>query len=252
MGQEPESPAIALYGREGWVSSLSSSARRVAAAVLGGLACGVIIGGIGGRLAMFVLRLTSDASLHGLETDDGFRIGRFSGDTVFLLLFTAALGVGGGLFYLVVRSWFPRGRRALFMGVFGGVVGGAIFVRPGGIDFTRISPLPLAIALFVALPAAYGATLSVLVERWYREDSILQRSSLGLLGLIPLVFVSLLGVFGLLIVVVLVMTWSTGRAIPSSTALWHSAPAVWIGRALLAALTSVALTDLVRKTAEIL
>ena len=38
---------------------------------------------------MLMLRLTSDPTLRGLETDDGFVIGRFSGDTVFLLILTA-------------------------------------------------------------------------------------------------------------------------------------------------------------------
>jgi hypothetical protein len=252
MGLETEPPFRVPEAPEGWTSSLSGSGRRVAAGVLGGLACGLAVGGIGGRLAMLLLRLTSDASVRGLKTDDGFTIGRFSGDTVFLLLFTAALGVAGGLFYLAVRSWFPANRRTLAMGIFGGVVGGALFVRPGGVDFTRLSPLALAIALFVALPAVYGAALSVLVERWHREESSLQRSWVGLLGLLPLVFIALFGVFGLLMLVALAGTWLIRRTIPSSTAVWHSMLATWIGRALLAALTGIALTDLIQKTEEIL
>jgi hypothetical protein len=239
-------------GGDGWISSLSGAARRVGVGVLGGFATGLVIGGIGGRIAMFVLRLTSSATVIGLKTDDDFTIGRFSGDTGFLLLFTAGLGVLGGLFYLMVRSWFPLERRPLLTGIFGGVLGGALFVRPGGVDFTLISPLPLAIAFFVALPAVYGAALSVLVERWLRQDSKLRRSWVGLLGLIPLVFVSLVGPIGLLVILVLLGSWFVGRAIPSSIAVWHSAPVTWIGRALLAGLAGLALVDLFRKTAEIL
>ena len=124
-----------------WQQDLLASARRVSAGVVGGLATGALIGGVGGRLAMFVLRVTSDPSLHGLETDDGFTIGRFSGETLFLVLATAALGVIGGLLYLAVRPWLPERWRAALTGVFGGIVGGALFISPDGIDFTLLDPL---------------------------------------------------------------------------------------------------------------
>src|SRR5258708_6692212 len=42
-----------------------------------GLVAGAIIGGLGGRLAMLVLRLTSNGSVRGVKTSDGFVIGRF-------------------------------------------------------------------------------------------------------------------------------------------------------------------------------
>ena len=99
-----------------WQQDLLASARRVSAGVVGGLATGALIGGVGGRLAMFVLRVTSDPSLHGLKTDDGFTIGRFSGETLFLVLATAALGVLGGLLYLAVRPWLPERWRAALAG----------------------------------------------------------------------------------------------------------------------------------------
>src|SRR5580765_8982665 len=77
------------------------------AGVSAGFLAGVVIGGVGGRLAMLMLRLTSDPSLHGVSTDDGFTIGRVSLETLFLLGVTAGLGMAGGLFYLVVRRWIP-------------------------------------------------------------------------------------------------------------------------------------------------
>jgi hypothetical protein len=48
------------------------------ACVSAGFLAGVLIGGVGGRLAMLALRLTSGPSLHGVSTDDGFTIGRVS------------------------------------------------------------------------------------------------------------------------------------------------------------------------------
>ncbi len=126
-----------------WKQDLSASARRVSAGVVGGLLTGAVIGGVGGRLAMLVLRLTSDPSLRGMETDDGFIIGRFSGETGFLVFLTAAAGILGGLLYLIVRPWIQEQLRPWVMGVFGGIVGGALVIRPDGIDFTLLEPLTL-------------------------------------------------------------------------------------------------------------
>src|SRR5881628_2063249 len=106
--------------------SLSATARPVAAAAVAGFFTGAVIGGIGGRLAMFVLRLTSDPALRGLKTDDEFTIGIFSRDTLFLLLATAFLGVVGGLVYLVVRLWLPERARPWLFGGLAGIVGGAL------------------------------------------------------------------------------------------------------------------------------
>ena len=130
---------------------------------------------------MFVLRVTSDTSLHGVKTDDGFIIGRFSAETLFLIIATAALGVLGGsctsAFDVVAGA-----AASPLAGVFGGIVGGALVISPDGLDFTRLEPLPLAVAMFIALPALYGATMSLFVERLLREDSRFGRSRGWFLG----------------------------------------------------------------------
>jgi hypothetical protein len=69
---------------------------RVAMGGVAGLATGSLVGGVGGRIAMLILRVTSDPSLHGLESDDGFTIGVVSSQTTFLLVLTAVLGAIGG------------------------------------------------------------------------------------------------------------------------------------------------------------
>ena len=68
---------------------LPSPGATLASGVTGGFVCGLLIGGVGGRLAMFVLRLTSDPSLRGARTDDDFIIGVFTSQTLFLLGVTA-------------------------------------------------------------------------------------------------------------------------------------------------------------------
>ena len=161
-----------------------ASARRVSAGIVGGLATGALIGGVGGRLAMFVLRLTSDPSLHGLQTDDGFTIGRFSAETLFLVLATAALGVLGGVVYLAVRPWLPERWRAAPQ-----VCSADRRWRPVHRSSRRRLPaprtLPLAIAMFVALPAIYGVAMSLLVERLLRSEARAGGSWGWLFGLLP-------------------------------------------------------------------
>jgi hypothetical protein len=149
------------------------------AGVSAGFLAGVLIGGVGGRLAMLALRLTSDPSLHGVSTDDGFTIGRVSVETLFLLGVTAGLGMAGGLFYLVVRRWIPSPWRIPLMMLFFALVGGAGIIGPSDVDFTRLSPLSLAVAFFVLIPAAYGAMMPWLAERLLRQDSIPATRALG-------------------------------------------------------------------------
>ena len=234
-----------------WQQDLLASARRLSAGVVGGLATGALIGGIGGRLAMFLLRVTSDPSLHGVQTDDGFTIGRFSGETLFLVLATAALGVLGGLLYLAVRPWLPERWRAALTGLFGGIVGGAAFIRPG-IDFTLLDPLPLAIAMFIALPAIYGVAMSLFVERLLRSDPGASTSWGWLLGLVPLVAFGATGPIGIGMILLLFAGWWVHRAVPDAATLWRSPTVAWIGRAVLLAVTVRSLAILIEDIDQIL
>jgi hypothetical protein len=183
---------------------------------------------------MFVLRLTSDDSVIGLESDDGFTIGRFSGDTFFLVLFMTAIGMAGGVFYLIVRGWLPAPLRAAAIGAFGAAVGGAIVVHPDGIDFVVLEPQWLAIAMFVALPAIYGVAMSLLAERFLRTSEEGRRRG-WLATLLPLLPVLAFGPFGLMIVAVSLLIWWLSRLLPLA-AIWRSSAVTWIGRAALVAL----------------
>ena len=235
---------ISATSQATWQRDLLASARRVSAGVVGGLATGALVGGIGGRFAMFVLRLTSDPSLHGLKTDDGFTIGRFSGETLFLVLLTAGLGVVGGLLYLGVRAWLPERWRAVLAGVFGGIVGGALVIDPHGIDFTVLEPLPLAIAMFIALPAIYGVAMSLFVERLLRSNPGASTSWGWMFGLLPLVALGAVGPLGIGLLLLMFAAWWVHRAAPEAAALWRSPPVAWIGRAVLLAVTARSLVSL--------
>lgn len=137
-------------------------------AAAGGLG-GALIGGIGGRIAMFVLRLTSDDSVRGIRSDDDFIIGRFNfADTANLLFVTALLGSVVGLIVVAGRPFFPKTGMPFAWAFAGAITGGAILVNKDGVDFTLLEPHLLAVALFVAIPCVGAGLIAWLTELYPR------------------------------------------------------------------------------------
>jgi hypothetical protein len=122
----------------------------------GGVA-GLLVGGVGGRLAMLLLRLTSPDLVVGVQSDDGFTIGRVSFSTIFLLLVTGAIGALGGIAYVALRGFVPSRLRVAVWTIVSGAVGGAVILHADGVDFRLLEPSWLACALFVVIPAGGGA-----------------------------------------------------------------------------------------------
>ena len=95
-----------------------------------------------------------------MTSDDGFEVGRFTrGNIVGLVIVTTFIGVLAALLYLVAHPFVARWGRARVpaMATFYGVVGGAMLVHTNGVDFKLLKPAVLAIALFVAISAGFGA-----------------------------------------------------------------------------------------------
>ncbi|MGI9624943.1 MAG: hypothetical protein ACR2PK_19100 [Acidimicrobiales bacterium] len=152
---------------ENWAPAVVTSAGISSTA---GALAGILWGGIGGRIAMRVLFLTSDDRVRGLTSDDGFEIGRISAGSIFLVVFSAiagaVIGFCGGLLRMVTAG--PTWLVAVGAGITSGIYFGAFIVKPDGIDFRVLEPLWLAVTLFIALPALWGATVVVLTERLLR------------------------------------------------------------------------------------
>jgi hypothetical protein len=214
-----------------------------------GFLAGALIGGVGGRLAMLLLRVTSDSSLIGMTTDDGFRTGSFTTDTFFLVAITAIGGAGLGAAYVAVRRWLPRGHRPAVAAVVLGAIGGAAIIDPEGLDFTVLDPLWLAVAMFIALPAAFGAALARGVERLIPWASDREPSTFGLL--VPLLPIVLFPVMAVLVGLV-VLAWAALRRWPGAGRLWWSAPVTVGGRAVGIGATVLAAIVLAQDAAEIL
>lgn len=160
---------------------VGSVAEEVRVLVVAGVAYGALVAGVGSRVAMLLLRLTSPDSVVGIQSDDDFTIGRFTlGGTYNLLVIGAMVGVIGAGVYLLVRSrligpiWFRR----VTTGLAAGAVAGSMLVHADGIDFRLLKPTWFAIGVFVALPALFGTFIGSAVDRVADADSWTRRGRL--------------------------------------------------------------------------
>jgi hypothetical protein len=142
-------------------------AERLRVLAVAGIPLGVLVGGVVGRLAMLLLRLTSPDFVRGLDSDDGFTIGRFTlSGSYNLLLLGAGLGVLGVAVQRAVDPWLlgPAWLRRATCAVGAGAVVGSMLLHADGIDFNLLEPTWLAVGLFVAIPALFGALAGPCVE----------------------------------------------------------------------------------------
>lgn len=159
--------AAVVTERVSWLDVAAGSAASLVTGVVAGGLAGFVWGGVGGRIAMRVIFLTSDESVRGFTSDDGFEIGRMSFDSVFLVIALTFVGafLGGG--YGVLRMFLkgPLWAMCGAMAVMVGAAGGAVVVNSDGIDFRLLEPLWLAVIMFVALPALWGATVPLVTDQ---------------------------------------------------------------------------------------
>lgn len=196
-----------------WRTDLDAIVRWASLGLVAGGLSGLLVGGVAGRLAMFLLRLTSSDSVHGVESDHGFTIGIISTGTLFLLFITTALGAAGGLAYVAVRSFLPVAIRLVGWAALGGLFLGAAIVEPDGADFTRLEPRALAVILFVLIPSAGALVMAMLVERWgagwwWRSPGRTVAFALPTIPGVVLVPTAVLGAIGV------VVTFAAGRISP--------------------------------------
>ena len=154
-----------------------------------GAAAGLVWGGIGGRIAMRVVFLTSNEHVRGLTSDDGFEIGTFSGATIFLLIVTTILGAIAGFGVGIIRMVTSGPTWAVAIGTSLATASfvGASIVHTDGVDFRFLDPLWLTVGLFVLIPGLWGATVVVVTERLLRShhSKVFHRSSTAATGVRP-------------------------------------------------------------------
>lgn len=215
-------------------------------AVAAGVVAGALVGGVGGRLAMLVLRLTSPDALDGMTTDDGFEIGVVTFDTVGLIMGLAALGAVNGGLYAILRRGIPNRLRLAVWTVFGATAGGAQIIHDDGVDFTVLEPLLLAIVMFIVLPGLASAAVVLLAERWMALEPFGTRRLT-----LTLVIVAGLGTLGSLIVALpLLAVMLVVESLSTRRRLAHAATIAVTGVLCLASLG--ALVDVLSTSAKIL
>jgi hypothetical protein len=182
--------------------------------IVGGIPAGVLLVGVGSRLAMLLLRVTSSSGVHGVVSDDGFVIGRVTvAGTYNLLLIGAGVGILGAVAYRVVAPWLigPTWFRRVTTGAAAAAVVGSILIHSDGIDFTLLKPTWLAIALFIALPGVFGTFIGSCVDAVSQRDSWTSRGRRR--WVLPLIAVACfpLTVPVLLFAAVILAVWSAAR-----------------------------------------
>jgi len=231
---------VGLPGHHGFRQSVVASTRGLLLGAAAGAWAGLLVGGVGGRLAMFVLRVTSPDVVRGRISDDGFEIGRISAQTAFLLAITTALGAIVGVLYVALRGALPAAWRLGAWTLVGTTVGGSAILHADGVDFNLIEPTWLAVVTFVAIPAGGAALMAILVERWDRWWFTDRRrtivAALPVAVLIPLVVPALVAV------VVVVVVSAASQSIRVRNAVRRVGPPVGQGAlAIVAGLSSWAL-----------
>jgi len=161
-------------------------ARMMVIGVLGGIAAGILVGGIANRLIMRILAMVNEEKA-GVMTENGNITGEITaGGTMGLIIFVGLVsGIIGGLVYVVIRRWLPGG--GLLKGVAFGLVllcfFGTIVFEPDNVDFALFGPRQLSVGLFALLFPLYGVVVSFFVERYDRYvPSLFTRSSITVIG----------------------------------------------------------------------
>jgi hypothetical protein len=182
--------------RIGEASGVVRAVRRLCIVEVSGIVSGLLVGGFGSRLMMRIMAATSAASAQGRVTEAEEIVGKVTADgTIGLLLFVGVgFGLVGAFGYALLGRFLPR--RAWASGLVFGLLVLGVFARrdpldPSNSDFTILSPLPLAVAMIVALFLLYGMTLAALTARLERAYPPLEKKARSLVAYAPLLLLAL-------------------------------------------------------------
>lgn len=142
--------------------------RRLALAAAAGAVVGIVVVGGYGRIFMAILAGLNPED-HGTHTDDGFPMGEFTiSGSINLAIGGVIFGALGGLVFLAVRGlrFGPGWFRTVSIALGVTLVIGSMLVHSDGVDFSRLEPLGLAVALTLSMPLLFALGVSWLGDRW--------------------------------------------------------------------------------------
>ncbi|HUP15774.1 MAG TPA: hypothetical protein VM848_06970 [Acidimicrobiia bacterium] len=138
--------------------------RRVGISGVAALLGGVLVLGVGGRLAMRLsgaMAIVNNPGTRGRLTGDGFLIGRISVDgSLGLILFGGVFGsiIAAGYWALLKDRIADRGRLG-WAALAAAAIGGNAFVKPDNIDFVILEPVALNVLLYTLLSGLAGVVI---------------------------------------------------------------------------------------------
>ena len=135
--------------------------RDVSVGGISSLVSGLVVLGLGGRLAMYLSRLLHPEAV-GRLTENGNEIGVFTvGGTIGLLLFGGvASGLAAAPVWVVIKPWIPR--KWVVVGLGAVAIGGFQLVASDNPDFDILEGPALDIVILLALVFGFGATVHLL------------------------------------------------------------------------------------------
>ncbi len=152
-----------------WAAALV--VRALGVAVVAGMAVGLVVGGIGGRIAMRVSGYLYEREHPGTPTlteSSGQLVGNITLSGTLQLIAEMALftGISAGFVYLLFQPWLPgRGwRKGLVVGTFFLLALGSVQISSGNVDFRRLGSPLVNVLMFGTLVFVFGFLLAPLNE----------------------------------------------------------------------------------------
>ena len=138
--------------------------RDIARGGLAGLAVGVVVGGLGGRVAMRLIALLIPEAT-GRPTENGNRIGDITlGGSLGLIIFAGLFaGIVVGTIWVVVSPWLPRSLRLRVLAAIPLAIGLGAFVLIQGSnsDFLVLGYELVVVVVLLCLVGLVGASMAV-------------------------------------------------------------------------------------------
>lgn len=173
--------------------------RRIGIAGLAALIGGVLVLGVGGRLAMRLsgaMALASDPATRFMLTGDGFQVGRITIDgTIGLIIFGGIFGsIVAAAFWALLKDRLPASRQLMWAGLAAAAIGGNFLVHADNIDFVILKPVVANVILYPTLTGFAGVVIVLIDRRLSRRlpQSEATNSILSVFAAIGMVLVALL------------------------------------------------------------
>lgn len=175
---------------------------RLASSCVASFLTGLLVGGLGTRVAMRVSAIAADDSRIGMLTENGNVVGAITSEgTLALLLFVGLVaGLSTGLFLFVLRTVLPGRFLPLWVSIALLAVASPVVIDPGNADYTIMGNPSLNVAMFTLLFPAFGfgsVWVAERFDRWLLQWPLVRLAPLTLAGSVLGVVFGILGLVGL-------------------------------------------------------